>query len=287
MAASDYVETYLNVWCWVNDSFKATRIRNYLQSGKGTQAVRAAKAYAELTSGLAKLVGLGPGQPLPAVFEVQGDEYVATSLWRVYNGKGAPNEIQDAVWLASLCGLVDEGSLALYADNQMGIDCGGFVANYWGMGRPSLISPSPTGATGYKPRTIWGMFPGLRRKSANDIQVDDAAVFFQDVKFDDPNIAATQKADGSYDTNTGSQAFHIGLVSDVSPAGANMVNLEISESSGAPASSGGNGVNVRTLGRVTATVAKGLVYCPDGANRIYFVGRQGAVSPYPPYLYGE
>jgi len=36
----------------------------------------------------------------------------------------------------------------------------------------------------------------------------------------------------------------------------------------------------------TATVAKGLVYCPSGENRIYFTGRQGAVAPYMPNLYG-
>ena len=62
----------------------------------------------------------------------------------------------------------------------------------------------------------------------------------------------------------------------------NQVDLEIAESSGAKATSGGTGVNVRSLGRVTATVAKGLVYCPDGNNRIYFTGKQGPVTPYPP-----
>jgi hypothetical protein len=253
----------------------------------GDQSRRAGIAYSQLLSNLPRLAGLGPGKPLPAVFQVQGDQYVTTSLWRVYNGKGAPNEIQDALWLASLCGLVNEGTLGAYADQNLGIDCGGFVANYWGIGRPSAGIPNPTGSTGYKPRTIWGMFPGLRRKSASEIQVDDAAVFFKDVKNDDPNIAAKQTPAGAYDRSSGSQAFHIGLVSSVSLApGTNQVNLEIAESSGAAASSGGNGVNVRSLGQVPATVAKGLVYCPDGANRIYFVGRQGAATPYPPNLYG-
>jgi len=283
MPASDYVRTYLQLWCWVNDAFTAARVRNYLQSGLGAQASRAATAYAQLMSALPKLAG----KPLSNVFEVQGDKYVTTSLWRVYNGKGAPNEIQDALWLASLCGLVDEGTLIAYTDSNLGIDCGGFVANYWGIGRPSVTSPNPTGATGYKPRTIWGLSPGLRRKSPGEIQADDAAVFFKDVKSDDPNIAATQNPGGGYDSKTGSQAFHIGVVSSVSVvAGTSLVNLEIAESSGATASSGGNGVNVRSLGQVTATVAKGLVYCPDGTNRIYFTGRQGGSPPYMPNLYG-
>jgi hypothetical protein len=236
---------------------------------------------------LPKLAGVGAGKLLPSVFEVQGDKYVTTSLQRVYSGKGAPDEIQDALWLASLCGLVNDGTVATYADNNLGVDCGGFVANYWGIGHPTVSIPNPTGALGYKPRYIWGMFPGLRRKSAAEIHADDAAVFFQDVKNDDPNVAAAQLPNGSYDRKTGSQAFHIGVVSSVSIGpGTNQVTLEIAESSGATASSGGNGVNVRSLDPVTATVAKGLVYCPSGENRIYFTGRQGAVAPYMPNLYG-
>ena len=285
MAADDYVDKYLQLWCWVNDTFTVAGVRNYLQSGKGAQSTRAAHEYSQLISALPKLAGLPKGKPLPDVFEVQGDKYVRTSLWRVYNGKGAPNEIQDALWLASLCGLVDETNLRAYADNNLGVDCGGFVANYWGMGRPSVTNPNPNGATGYLPRTIWGLNPGLHRKNPSEIRVDDAAVFFKDVKSDDPSIAAKKNSDGSYDTSSGSQAFHIGVVSSVSAAG-NQVDLEIAESSGARASSGGNGVNARALGKVTATVAKGLVYCPDGANRIYFTGRQGTASPYMPNSFG-
>jgi hypothetical protein len=282
MPASDYVRTYLQLWCWVNDTFTVARVRNYLQSGKNPQSARAASAYAQLMAQLPKLLG---GKPLSTVFEVQGDKYITTSLQRVYQGKGAPNEVQDALWLASLCGLVDNTTLATYADNNLGVDCGGFVANYWGIGRPSISTPNPTGATGFKPRYIWGMFPSQRRKSASEIQVDDAAVFFQDVKSDDPNIAATPTSDG-YDRSSGSQAFHIGVVSTVSVLGPNLVNLEVAESSGAAASSGGNGVNVRSLGQVKATVAKGLVYCADGANRVYFTGRDGVATPYTPNLYG-
>lgn len=284
MPASDYVRTYLKLWCWVNDTFTVAQVRNYLQSGLAPQSGRAEVAYNNLLSGVTRLVG---SAQLPNIFEVQGDKYIKTSLWRVYHGKGAPDEIQDALWLASLCGLVSDGTLSTYADLNLGIDCGGFVANYWGIGHPSAASPNPTGATGFKPRTIWGMFPGLRRKAPSEIQVDDAAVFFQDVNSDNPDIAASQNSDGTYNRASGSQAFHIGLVASVSvAAGSAMVNLEIAESSGAAASSGGNGVNVRSLGQVTATVARGLVYCPDGANRIYFTGRQGASSPYMPNQYG-
>ena len=287
MAASDYVRTYLQLWCWIHETFTVAQVRNYLQAGMGTQSARAASAYSQLLSALPKLAGLANGQALPGVFEVNGDKYLATSLWRVYHGKGSPDEIQDALFLASLCGLVNDATLVAYADSNLGVDCGGFVANYWGMGRPSLTSLNPTGATGFKPRTIWGMFPSLRRKTASEIQEDDAAIFFKDVVSDNPDIAAQPSSGGGYTQGSGSQAFHIGLVSGVTPiAGTSKVELEISESSGAPASSGGNGVNIRSLGQVTATVANGLVYCLDGTNRIYFTGRQGTVSPYMPNLYG-
>ena len=253
----------------------------------GTQASRAATAYSQLLSALPKVAGVPGGRALPSVFEVKGDKYVSTSLWRAYNGKGAPDEVQNAIYLASVCGLVNESTLSTYADSYLGIDCGGFVANYWGIGRPDVTTPNPNGATGFKPRTIWGMYPKLQRKSAPEIQADDAAVFFEDVKGDDPNITAQKGSDGKYDPSSGSQAFHIGVVSGVTVlAATNQIDLDIAESSGAPADSGGNGVNVRSLGKVTATVAKGLVYCMSGKNRIYFTGRQGAVNPYAPNLYG-
>jgi hypothetical protein len=214
-------------------------------------------------------------------FTVQGEQFLRTSLYRVYIGKGAPNEIQDAIWLASLAGLVDVGTLAAYANDNLGIDCGGFVANYWGMGRPSLTEPSPTGSTGFKPRYLWDLNHGLRRRTAAEIQPDDAAIFFSTVLHDNPSVPAPL-VNGVYDTTRGSKAFHIGLVSSVTPiAGTTQVTLEIAESSGAAAASGGNGVNVRTLSQMPAIVAHDLVYCPEGNNRIYFVGRSDANPPYP------
>jgi len=285
--AGDYVRTYLQLQVWKDEMFTTNiPIRQYLQSGKGTQSANANAAYGKLMGALPKLAG-SAANAAPEIFEVQGDKYSKTSLWRVFNGKGAPSEIQDALWLALLAGQVNEKTIATYADTNLGIDCGGFVANYWGIGRPSPTEPKPNYATGIKPRAVWGLNPKLRRTSASEIQVDDAAVFFEDVKGDDPNIAAQLK-DGKYDSNTGSQAFHIGVVASVQAiAGTDLVDLDIAESSGARASSGGTGVNVRSLGQVKATVAKGLVWCPDGKNRIYFTGKDGDVSPYTPtFLFG-
>jgi hypothetical protein len=232
-----------------------------------------------LKTALAKLIG----KPLTPTFEVDGEKYLVASVQRVFEGKGALNEIQDVLYLALLCDMVNESTLQPFADSNMGLDCNGFVANYWGIGRPTVEKPQPPYVDGIKPRLIWSIAPSLQRKIAGDIQVDDAAVFFEDVKYDDPNIMA-QRKDGKYDPTTGSQAFHIGVVSYAQViAGTDLVDLNIAESSGGSnPSSGGNGVRVRKLGQVKATVSKGLVWVPDGTNRIYFVGSKDPVNSYLP-----
>lgn len=281
--AGDYVRTYLQLQVW-KDEMATTNIpiRQYLQSGMGTQSANANAAYGRLMAALPKLLD-SPSHTVPEVFQVRGDKYSKTSLWRVYNGKGAPVEIQEVLWLALLAGQVNGTNIATYADTNLGIDCGGFVANYWGIGCPSSTNPRPDYATGIKPRAVWNLNPNLRRTSASEIEVDDAAIFFEDVKSDDPSLAARQGADGKYDASTGSQAFHIGVVASAQAiAGTDLVDLDIAESSGARASSGGTGVNVRSLGKVKATVSKGLVWVPDGKNRVYFTGKDGNVSPYAP-----
>src|SRR5215471_13326615 len=118
MTPEEYVGVYLTLWCWLGDVFTAARVRNYLQNGKAPQSHNAKAAYATLLTEVAKLAGLG-NQSLPTVFDVNGDKYVKTSLQRVYEGKGAPDEIQDALWLASLAGLVDENNLAYYVDTNL------------------------------------------------------------------------------------------------------------------------------------------------------------------------
>jgi hypothetical protein len=223
------------------------------------------------------MAGLRKGQQLPSVFSVGGDRYALSSISRVFIGKGAPDEIQDVIWLAAQAGLVDARNLAEYVDNNLGVDCGGLVANYYGLGHPSPNKPMDPLATGVKPRYIWGAYP--HRKAASDVAVGDAAVFFQDVKGNNPDIAAKKKTDGSgdYDTTTGSQAFHIGLVASVNRNPDGTLTLGIAESSGKD-HGGANGAHVRSL-TAKPVVAGGLVYCPEGANRIYFSAEPTGASP--------
>lgn len=278
--AADYVDRYLKLQVWkTKDRTTVIAIRNYLQAGQGTRSTSAQLKLGELKRALAKLIG----KPLTPVFEVEGEKYVQLSIDRVFTGKGALNEIQNVLYLALLCSMVNESTLSKFADDNLGLDCNGFVANYWGMGRPTVDQPQPSFANGIKPRLIWTRAPSLQRKTAAEIQVDDAAVFFEDVKNDDPNIMA-QMVDKKYDTSTGSQAFHIGVVSAVTTiAGTDLVDLKIAESSGGTnPTSGGDGARVRNFGQVKAKVAKGLVWVPDGTNRVYFVGNKDNGTSYLP-----
>jgi hypothetical protein len=286
MPAREYVNAYLDLLCRVRERRIPVAVRMYLQDNPGhrsRQAQQARQAHSALTSRIPSLPGYVASTPTPGGFQVQGKQYLSHSISRVFIGKGAPNEIQDTIYLASLCNLVDVGTLAAYANLNLGMDCGGFVANYWGIGRPTLTHHNPTGSDGFKPRWIWDAYRACRRTTLDEIQPDDAAVFFDHVYNENPSIPAPL-VNGVYDTTRGSKAFHIGVVAaKTAVAGSNRVTLEIAESSGGPARGGGDGVNVRSLGQVTATVSHGLVYCPEGNNRIYFVGRPNANPPYLPY----
>lgn len=58
MSPSDYVKNYLSFDVWLGDTFTRAGVRNYLQSGLGTQSVNANDAYAKLTAALAARLSL-------------------------------------------------------------------------------------------------------------------------------------------------------------------------------------------------------------------------------------
>lgn len=263
-----YVETYLRLYVNFAGTVAPVSVRNYLKSGGGHQSQRALAAHGKLTAGLLKL--LKPkGGALPNVFEVQGKKCVRGSLYRVYIGKGAPDEIQTALWLASLCNLVSASTKDSYTDQNLGIDCGGFVANYLGEGRPSPTKLNPDGLNGTLPRTTWVKNKSMHRDHPSRIQIGDVAVFFRNFKGDDLD-------------RTGCEAFHIGLVSGCHWSQSdNTIDLEIADSRGSPSQFGGDGVNIRAVDHVKSPVSNKLVYCVAGNDRIYFTDAPTRV-PYMP-----
>lgn len=288
MTPEKYTEAYAGMWTWVvgdaGEVYRSAPIRNYLQNnldsqGTRDQAQRAQRAYAALSAAIAKRLGRAPG----TTFTINGDQYFLLSLQRVYWGKGAPSEIQDALWLATLLGVIGSGEVDRYCRECLGVDCGGFVANYWGFGKPSATNLNPAGSSGMLPRTFWNEASTRRRARPEHIRPGDAAIFFEGkVAGNDPSTLAPKNTDGTYDTCKGTKAFHIGLVNSVSVLGDKVTALSIAESSGAASTFGGNGVNVRNVAVLSTTIGSGLVGCSVSASaRIYFVApRDGRIASY-------
>jgi hypothetical protein len=289
MGPGKYTEAYANMWTWIvgdggEPEYAGAPIRNYLQNNlesKATkeQAQRAQNAYSDLSRAIQQRLGRAPG----ATFTIGEDTYVLLSLQRVYWGKGAPSEIQDALWLATLLGVVKPGNVNRYCRECLGVDCGGFVASYWGFGKPSFSDLKPAGWAGMLPRDFWAEAGHRRRARPEQIQTGDAVIFFEGkVVGNDPSTRAPKRADGSYDTTQGTKAFHIGLVDSASVVNDKVTTLSVAESSGAASQYSGNGVNVRNVNIQSTTIAGGLVGCTvSSSERLYFVGpRGGRIAPY-------
>ena len=291
MQPARYGECYLNLYHYTRFGTEVRiGIRNYLQNAKGQQSINALALQGRLFNAINRKLGKS-GSSVPANFDIFQYPYIRNNLSRVFMGKGAPDEIQDCLWLMDQLEMIDNMTVNWVCDQNLGVDCGGFVCNYWGMGRPSLGAEAPIGWSGMLPRDIWNMNPQNRRTHHSQVQTGDAAIFFKDVKDNDPNIVARKLASGAYDTASGSQAFHIGLVDDlVTRTGEDgeSVWLGITQSSGAKRSSGFNGVH-SSVGTFSLQSARGLVYCRDDdtGNRIYFTGPSSQGSPYLPWGVGE
>jgi hypothetical protein len=290
MQPASYADCYLNLYHYTRDDVAVrVGIRNYLQNGKGQQSVNALAMQGRLFSAINKHLGR-TGTSVPETFDIFQYVYLRNNLSRVFLGKGAPDEIQDCLWLMDRLGLVDNMTVNWYCDTCLGIDCGGFVANYWGFGRPEAGNTMPVGWAGMLPRDFWEGNAQNRRRHRSQVDTGDAAIFFSTVKNDNPSLAAAKKADGSYDTSTGSKAYHIGLVDDLVPIGSDgtQVWLGITQSSGAVRSGGNNGVYA-SVGTYLVKEANDLVYCvkEDGTDRIYFTGPKMRGQSYLPWGYGS
>jgi hypothetical protein len=297
LSPATYVNAYADLWSWMLDdgewNYVGTPIINYLQSGKDPQSSNAKLAYKALMS---KLVAVSkqPSFATAKTFNFQDYDYINQSINRTFIGKACPWEIQETIQLASLVGAADSDSVYKYCTSNLGVDCGGFVANFWGEGVPHMADPNPFGATGFLPRSFWAdskTWPDVlrrRRTAATAIEPGDAAVFFKDIKDNNPDIAKQRDSNGKLIDGTGSEAFHIGVVNRVGASANTITMLEVAESSGAPSIYGGNGVNVRAVGLTDTGKSGSYVYAAAGSNeRIYFVAPPAGAGPEMPYSYGD
>lgn len=292
---AQFANAYADLWSWMLDGgewvYTSSPILKYLQNDKDPQSANARQAY---QSFLSRLGRVDPKFPTAKTFNYNDYDYIGLSIRRCFIGKACPWEIQETLQLAAQIGAVNPDTAYKYCRDNLGVDCGGFVAAYWGEGVPHMADLNPLGATGFLPRSFWAddrHWPDVRkrrRKTPGEIRAGDAAIFFKDLINDDPDIAKKRDGNNKLIAGTGSEAFHIGLVNDVSAGGEHISMLEIAESSGAASIYGGDGVNVRRATLSGSGVAKGLAYAQAGSNeRIYFVGPPAGWGPELPYRYGD
>ena len=233
---ADFARIYaeLATWVWNGSDWVARRapIINYLQVNLTPPMQRdldARAAHARLRSLLPGATGIKNVNTV-RTFNFNDYDYINNSITRCFMGKACPWEIQEMLQLASEVGAITEGTLANYCRDKLGTDCGGFVANYWGEACPHMTDVSPEGWMGIKPRnfwansTVWSNAVGRRRTLASQVRPGDAAVFFDTVQNDNPDIA-------------GSHGFHIALVNAANADDTNFTTLQIAQSSGRPAAS--------------------------------------------------
>ncbi len=283
-----YVDAYANLrsWLMVDGSwiYTNTPIINYLQN-TGKQATNAQNELSNFRTRL-KAAAKNPNIAYAKTFNFEEYDYINPSITRTFIGKATPWEIQETIQLGSLIGVINSENVRTYCLKWLGIDCGGFVAAYWGIGVPHMVNPSPPGATGISPRSFWN--DGKSRRRMSTPEAGDAAIFFKDVKNNNPDIQKQRDSSNNFIKDTGSEAFHIGLVNNIGTSGDAITMLEIAESSGASSTYGGNGVNVHQVS-VTATGKSGpYIYAELGnKDRIYFVAPPAGAGPEMPYSYGE
>ena len=85
-------------------------------------------------------------------FNFNDYDYINNSIDRCFIGKACPWEIQETLQLASEVGAVTETNLLEFCRSSLGVDCGGFVANYWGEACPHMVKVNPLGWNGILPR---------------------------------------------------------------------------------------------------------------------------------------
>jgi len=294
---ANYAIDYADLWSWLPSGgdwdYVGTPVLSYLQSGMGAISTNAKAMHQAL---LRRLAAKGkPSFVNAKTFNFGDFDYINLSITRTFIGKACPWEIQETLQLAGQLGLVRPDSAFTFCVSNLGVDCGGFVANYWGVGVPHLKWLEPPGAWGISPRSFWSdlrTWPDVmtrRRASAAQVRPGDAAVFFKDIVDDNPDRAKQRDGSGKLIAGTGSEAFHIGVVQDVGAAGGSFTKLVVAESSGARSIFGGNGVNVRSPALRRSGVSMGKwVYAEVGAGeRIHFVAPPAGWGPELPYRYGE
>jgi hypothetical protein len=130
----------------------------------------------------------------PPQFQIAGRSLKLLDIQRVFVGKGSPEQIRTAIWLASRYNRTNSRTVTDYCNRYMGLDCNGFAGNYWGI----------------DPDTLVDSYDVNRRKNVTDVDTGDVLIH--------------------YDGNRG-RAAHIGVIDQVTVNGKKL-SLVVVQSAG-------------------------------------------------------
>lgn len=173
-------------------------IDRYLNAGimKSPTHARAVRAHGEKDALLGKIAeAIGAKNYPPLTFVLDGQMFNRSDIQRTFSGKGSPSQIRSTIWIASRFERLNMTTARTYTDNFIGLDCNGFVGNYWGMDANTEID-----AYDKNPRT-----------DPKAIEVGDALIF--------------------YHRGAGSP-FHIAVIDDFQILTGDKISLSIVQSAG-------------------------------------------------------
>jgi hypothetical protein len=130
--------TYLHLLVKLDDGWPAfVSIDKYLNYGtRGMTAYPRADAADREKDGLLGAIKdevKWKSRYAPDRVEIAGRTVILHDIQLVFAGKGSPDQIRTAVWLASHYSRTNRGTVAAYCNRFVGLDCNGFASNFWGI----------------------------------------------------------------------------------------------------------------------------------------------------------
>jgi hypothetical protein len=270
MTPADYVEEYTAMTVGLDDDSQWTVVVDRYLSNTGNQKVINAGKVRDVLIG-----AMAQETKTPAIsktFTIEGHPVSRMGMMRCSWGKGSPDEIGDFLWMASRYGLIQLATprpnktgvhtlgLQDFADKYLGLDCNGFLVNYYNTRDKEWIGS-------YDNKL-------LRRKSIDEVQPRDALIYY--VPGRTVKRTVKDKATGEKVEKDVSEPYeHVAIVNDVLIRG-NPATIE-------KADWGGSGQHVFVEKHALRTNKQGQIYF-DGFKtgmEVYFSPAPSNLDPCP------
>jgi len=129
---SEYRDQYRNLQVAFDDGTVTATIERYHLGGPDDEKDRLLQAVKEYVQAQTRkdpgftLDLIVAGQPVTTTYRE-----IAVHAAAPFSGKGSPEDCQIAAQLAVIAGRTNRDNLPQYCDDHMGLDCNGFVGNYF------------------------------------------------------------------------------------------------------------------------------------------------------------